>query len=47
MPELFDPFTLRGVTPRNRFGLPPSYDYVIRPGCGAERPESWTSAESV
>ncbi len=32
MPELFDPFTLRGVTLRNRIGLPPLCEYVAEDG---------------
>jgi 2,4-dienoyl-CoA reductase-like NADH-dependent reductase (Old Yellow Enzyme family) len=32
MPDLFDPLTLRGVTLRNRIGLPPLCQYVARDG---------------
>jgi 2,4-dienoyl-CoA reductase-like NADH-dependent reductase (Old Yellow Enzyme family) len=32
MPELFDPLTLRGVTLRNRIGLPPLCQYAAREG---------------
>ena len=38
MPDLFDPLTLRGVTLRNRIGLPPLCQYVARDGVANDWP---------